>query len=130
MITRTIGVTETRTAYGPAGRMVLHEDVSLDFTAQDTLSSSTPPVSITQRIMNGTGVSDHHLLKILAATTVTDLTYQQGYCHPVSGTIVLALSSDQPGNAYIGTYALVFTTTDGTTTATLNGNPITLNPCD
>ena len=125
-ITRTVDVAETRTALGPAGRERLHQNITLNFTAQDTLSSSTPPVTVTQRVLNGSGTIDHLLLKVLASVTVTNLTYQQGYCHPQSGSIAEVLTSDVDGSA-IGTYTLVFL---GGDSATLNGNPITLNPCD
>ncbi len=125
-ITRTVDVTETRTALGAAGREKLHQNIALNFTAEDTLSSSTPPVTVTQRVLNGSGTIDHLLLKVLAAITATNLTYQQGYCHPQSGSITQVLTSDVDGST-IGTYTLVFL---GGDSATLNGNPITLNPCD
>lgn len=119
--TRAFGITETRTALGPAGRLFLHQNIALNFTAQDTLSGST----VTQRILNGSGTIDHLLLKVLASVTASNLTYQQGSCHPVDGTITLVLTSDKDGTT-IGTHELLFTSGG----ATLDGNPITLNPCD
>ena len=125
VITRTVGINETRQAFTAIGREVLHQDIALGFTAQDTLSQSTPPVTITQRVLNGSGTIDHLLLKVLASITASDLTYQQGSCHPVDGTITEVLTSDVTGRL-IGTYTLSFTPTG----ATLNGKSINLNPCD
>ncbi|MCL4479850.1 MAG: hypothetical protein M1381_12295 [Deltaproteobacteria bacterium] len=122
--TRAITVNETRVAISPRGKVVMNHNLSLNFNAADTLSSSTPS-TIIQRVLNGTGSVDHLLAKVLAGITVTNLTYEQGYCHPVDGTVILVLTKDTDGSP-IGTYTLVFSHSS----ATLNGNPITLNPCD
>ncbi len=124
VVSRTISVDVSQAVLGASGKLILDHNVALNFTVANT--GVWPNIS--KRIINGTGIVDHLLKKVLATATLTNITIDQSCCHPVDGSITLVLTRDTD-NSTIGTYTLSFVSGQ-CGSADLNGKSITLNACD